>query len=162
MVSDKIRRGSILFAALMIAAAALPVQAQPAEHVSATVIPKNQLVQPVELARLLEGPAAGMPLVFQVGSRTLFDEGHIPGAKYAGPASTKAGLDSLRGQVAALPRGRAIVLYCGCCPWDHCPNIAPAWELLHSMGFTNVRALYLANDFGTDWVNRGYHVETAP
>jgi hypothetical protein len=24
------------------------------------------------------------------------------------------------------------------------------------MGFTNVKALYIANNFGTDWVDKGY------
>jgi len=30
--------------------------------------------------------------------------------------------------------------------------------LLHSMGYTNVKVVYMANDFGTDWVNKGYPV----
>jgi len=27
------------------------------------------------------------------------------------------------------------------------------------MGFTNVRALYIANNFGSDWVDKGFSVE---
>jgi hypothetical protein len=27
------------------------------------------------------------------------------------------------------------------------------------MGFTNVKVLYLADNFGADWVDRGYPVE---
>jgi hypothetical protein len=27
------------------------------------------------------------------------------------------------------------------------------------MGFTNVKALYLADNFGADWADRGYPVE---
>jgi hypothetical protein len=27
------------------------------------------------------------------------------------------------------------------------------------MGFTNVKALYLANNFGADWADKGYPVE---
>lgn len=124
---------------------------------SATTIPQNQLIQPEALHRdLAAHPQAD--LILQVGSRLLFNEAHIPGAEYAGPASSAEGLEALRGRVSGLPRSRAIVLYCGCCPWEHCPNVAPAWELLHRMGFSHVRVLYLADNFGTDWVSRGYAV----
>jgi len=34
----------------------------------------------------------------------------------------------------------------------------PAFQVLHSLGFTNVKAVYIANDFGTDWVQKGYPV----
>jgi len=50
------------------------------------------------------------------------------------------------------------VIYCGCCPWNHCPNMWPAYNLLHQMGFTHLKALYLPDNFGTDWVNKGYPV----
>jgi hypothetical protein len=52
----------------------------------------------------------------------------------------------------------AIVLYCGCCPWSHCPNLNPAYDTLRQMGFSKVKVLYLANNFGADWVDKGYPV----
>jgi Rhodanese-like domain len=138
---------------------AIAPRAASAQPTSATGIPRNQLIQPAALHRELQ--AGHHPLLLQVGSRMLFDEAHIPGSEYAGPASRPAGLDALRRRVAALPRSRPIVLYCGCCPWDHCPNVAPAWALLHHMGFTQVRVLYLAHNFGADWVNQGYGAQGA-
>ncbi len=48
------------------------------------------------------------------------------------------------------------MLYCGCCPWDRCPNVRPAAALLTSMGFTNMKVLHIANNFGADWVAKGY------
>ncbi len=30
---------------------------------------------------------------------------------------------------------------------------------LHSMGFLKVRVLYLPNNFGRDWISRGFPVE---
>jgi thiosulfate/3-mercaptopyruvate sulfurtransferase len=60
--------------------------------------------------------------------------------------------------VKALDRSQFIVLYCGCCPWIKCPNIRAAYQQLHSLGFTRVKVLYLATNFGTDWVNKGYPV----
>lgn len=125
---------------------------------SAPTIPTRVLVEPGAFHQELEAHP-GAVLILQVGSRLLFDESHIPGAEYVGPGSTSAGLAALRARVSRLPRTKAIVLYCGCCPWEHCPNIAPAWDLLQQMGFTHVRVLHIADNFGTDWVTRGYAAE---
>jgi len=51
------------------------------------------------------------------------------------------------------------VLYCGCCPWNRCPNVGPAFSKMREMGFSNVKVLYLADNFGTNWVEKGYPVE---
>ena len=134
------------------------LRAQSSDHVSATTIPHDQLIQPAELNRALQAHPHDL-LILQVGSRVLFQESHIPGSEYTGPGSRPAGLDAIRARVANLPRTQEIVIYCGCCPWDKCPNIAPAWHLLHQMGFTHVRALYVANNFGADWVAKGYRAE---
>lgn len=144
---------------MLAALAALLPPALVAQPVSAARIPAAQLIQPQALHRELQ--AGRHPLIFQVGSRMLFDEAHIPGSEYIGPASIPQGLQALRRRVAALPRSTPIVVYCGCCPWDHCPNIAPAWLLLHQMGFTHARALYLAHNFGADWVSPGYGAQGA-
>jgi hypothetical protein len=48
------------------------------------------------------------------------------------------------------------VIYCGCCPWSKCPNIAAAYDTLHDLGYTRIKVLYIAKDFGTDWVDKGY------
>lgn len=127
--------------------------------VSASTIPKAAILQPQQLHRELQ--AQTHLLILQVGSKVLYEGDHIPGAEYAGPASRPEGLAAIRARVRQLPRSQAIVIYCGCCPWDRCPNIGPAWHLLHSMGFTNVRALYLGNNFGSDWVGLGYDVESS-
>jgi thiosulfate/3-mercaptopyruvate sulfurtransferase len=58
--------------------------------------------------------------------------------------------------VKSLPHDKLIVLYCGCCPWGHCPNVRPAYHQLNAMGFNHVKVLYIANNFGTDWVDKGY------
>jgi len=84
---------------------------------------------------------------------------HIPGAIYAGPASKEAGLDALKVAVDKLPRDRAIVVYCGCCPWVNCPNVKPAVEFLQRMGFAHVKAMYVESNFAKDWIDKGYPVE---
>lgn len=138
---------------LLTAAYAVAAHAQ-----SATTIPGDVLVQPDALHHELEASPHAY-LILQVGSRLLFDENHIPGAVYAGPAFKPEGVEALRRRVAPLSRSRAILLYCGCCPWSHCPNIAPARNLLHQMGFTHVRVLYIAHNFAADWVRQGYAAE---
>lgn len=155
MHRKNILRVFLFVLAAVLAAAVAPAQSSQVIH--ADRIPVDDLIQPAALHRELR--AHRHLLVLQVGSRMLFDEAHIPGAEYAGPASRPEGLAKLRQRVAGLPRGRAIVIYCGCCPWSHCPNIAPAWQLLHRMGFTHVKALYLADNFGADWVSQGYGEE---
>jgi rhodanese-related sulfurtransferase len=112
---------------------------------------------PEELLRALQAPHA-KPLLFQVGSHMLYLQAHIPGSEYLGAGSTGQGIQNLLKRVANLPQKTAIVLYCGCCPWSHCPNLNPAYDALQQMGFTNVKVLYLANNFGADWVDKGYPV----
>jgi thiosulfate/3-mercaptopyruvate sulfurtransferase len=126
---------------------------------SASSIPSAQLLQPEELNRLLHAQGANKPLVLQVGSHMLFAQAHIAGSEYAGAGSRDEGLKQLQDRVAPLPRKSFIVLYCGCCPWSRCPNVGPAFNLLRDQGFTNVKVLYIANNLGTDWVDKGYPVE---
>jgi len=118
------------------------------------------LIQPKDLAaKLAAGGSAAKPVILQVGPNVLYRSKHIPASAYAGPAAKPEGLELLKSAVAKLPRDREIVLYCGCCPWDHCPNIRPAVAALEGMGFTHVKAMYLPTDFKADWIDRGYPVE---
>ena len=101
------------------------------------------------------------PLILQVGSRMLFSQAHIPGSEYIGPGSQPAGIQQLQNRVNTLSRKKLIVLYCGCCPLNRCPNLGPAFAKLHEMGFTNVKVLYLAYNFGADWADKGYPLNRA-
>ena len=127
--------------------------------VSAYTVPQAHLIEPAALNTLLLAKGAARPLVLQVGSHLFFNEAHIPGSIYAGPGAQPAGLQLLASKVSSVPKNRLIVIYCGCCPWNHCPNIGPAYKRLHDLGFTNVKALYLPNNFGDDWVATGYRVD---
>jgi len=126
---------------------------------SATTVPQSRQIQPAELAQMMKAPGSQRPVVFQVGSFVMFQQAHIPGSVYAGPGSQDAGLGLLEKKVASTPRGKLIVIYCGCCPWNKCPNIGPAYEKLRNLGFTNVKALYIAMNFGDDWLAKGYPTE---
>jgi hypothetical protein len=114
-----------------------------------------ELIRPAELAKALSSMGA-KAIVFNVGPRVIYLQAHIPGAEYMGPAGSPEGLAKLQARAASLPRDSFLVIYCGCCPWEHCPNIRPAYEELKHMGFIRLKVLYIANSFGTDWVERGY------
>lgn len=120
-------------------------------------VDSSRLINPEELVKVLQSKA-GKPLLLQVGSHVLFSQAHIPGSEYVGAASSDIGLRQLGKRVDSLPRNKFIVIYCGCCPWTHCPNVKPAYDLLQGLGFTNVKVLYIANNFGGDWVDKGYPV----
>ncbi len=158
-----IQKGALVLLTLALGALAiLPCRAQFAEQsLSALTIPTANLMQPEELNKLLQKPQTMRPLILQVGSRMMFDEAHIAGAEYAGPGSRDEGIEALRNRVSSLPRKAFIVIYCGCCPWNHCPNVGPAYKLLSGMGFTNFKVLYLADNFGTNWVDMGFPVVRA-
>lgn len=114
---------------------------------------------PEDLAQVLRTAGAEKPAIFNVGFRVLFAQAHIPGSQYAGPGKDQTGLDALRKAVSALPKTNPIVLYCGCCPWERCPNLEQPWRLLVAAGFTRVKVLYIPKNFGQDWVQKGYPVE---
>jgi rhodanese-related sulfurtransferase len=124
----------------------------------ASLIPSTRLINPEDLVKTLQSSKAEKPLMIQVGSHVLYSQAHIPGSEYIGPASSDAAVQQLRKRVESVPRNKFILIYCGCCPWGHCPNVKPADDALHAMGFTNIKVLYIANNFGADWVDKGYPV----
>ncbi len=124
----------------------------------ASSIPASGLISPEELVKILQSTQGEKPLMIQVGSHVLYEQAHIPGSEYIGPASYDSGIQQLHKRVQELPRKKSIVIYCGCCPWSHCPNVKPADDALRAMGFTNVKVLYIPDNFGANWVAKGYPV----
>jgi len=148
-------------AVLVLAVPCAGAHAQPPQNASQAPsarveISAAELLQPKELEQILSSSGGERPLVLQVGSHVLYAEAHIAGSEYIGPAGQDAGLQALQQRVKSLARSQFIVLYCGCCPWNKCPNIRPAYQRLQDLGFTRVKVLYLATNFGADWVNKGY------
>jgi thiosulfate/3-mercaptopyruvate sulfurtransferase len=117
----------------------------------------DELIQPEELAKSLTREQK--PVVLQIGVVYLYRIGHIPGAKFVGPVGSPEGLEALKKATREVSRDSQIIAYCGCCPWGDCPNIRPAYEALHKMGFKKIRMLYLPNTFAQDWATKGYPVE---
>ena len=129
---------------------------------SAASIPEANLIEPAEFADQLKKNGLPKPVILHVGFRNLYAQAHIPGSDYAGPGGDDDGLKSLVERVEKLPKDTSIVIYCGCCPWSRCPNVAAAFAKLKDMGFTQVKVLHIAENFGTDWVDKGYASVTSP
>lgn len=117
------------------------------------------LMAPKDLATRLQSGSGQKPLILFVGFNVMYRNKHLPGAVYAGPGSKPEGIELLKKAVSGAPKTREIVLYCGCCPWVHCPNMKPAFAELKQMGYTRVKALMLESNFAKDWVDMGYPTE---
>ena len=118
---------------------------------------KADLMEPRELAALLNSKAPA-PHIYCVAFPVLYRGKHIPGSVLAGPGNKAEGIADLRAAVSSLPKDAAIVIFCGCCPMERCPNTRPAFRTLRELGFNNVRVLALPTNFHSDWVEKGYPV----
>jgi thiosulfate/3-mercaptopyruvate sulfurtransferase len=117
----------------------------------------SETLEPFELSAMLA--RGSKPSIVYVGPRALFRVGRIPGAVFHGPASEPEALRELKHWARSLPPSGMLVLYCGCCPLEKCPNIRPAFEALGRVALTNVRVLLLKTSFEKDWVDKGLPVE---
>jgi len=140
---------------VLAAACALVVIAATSIHADSDPWTKAQTVEPAGLANEL-GNSKSAPTVVFVGFKRLYSAGHIKGAQYHGTAGSDEGLKELTAWAAGLPRSTNLVIYCGCCPLERCPNIRPAFKALQGLGFKNLRVLLLPQDFATDWVGKGF------
>jgi rhodanese-related sulfurtransferase len=142
---------------------AAPAEPEPGalqgESAQPSSIPEPNLIQPQDLAKILQSPKGERPLLIYVGFRLPYTQAHIPGSEYHGPAANPAVVQQLQKHVEGLARNRFVVVYCGCCPWSHCPNVKPAYQALRDLGFTKLKVLYIPDNLGADWVNKGYPVE---
>ena len=111
----------------------------------------NQLMQPSALAAILNNPEAKKPLIFNIGVVE-----NIKGAQNIGAASVQKNLIAFKSALKTVPKNAAIVVYCGCCPFNKCPNIRPAITALNELGYKNAKLLNLATNIKVDWINKGY------
>lgn len=142
---------SLILACLAVALLAVGQQANPNAD-----LPR---IHADELAKAIQSSSGHKPVIFYVGPAILYNQGHVRGAELMGPAARPEGIEKLKARAASLSHDQQVVIYCGCCPYDHCPNIKPAYEQLQKMGFSKVRVLDLPTSFGTDWADKGYPVD---
>jgi thiosulfate/3-mercaptopyruvate sulfurtransferase len=114
----------------------------------------KELKDPAALAATLADAKAVKPVILNIGPVQ-----QIKGAIAIGPAVDEGNLDKLKKELAKTPRDKEVIIYCGCCPFQRCPNIRPAFERLKKMKFTDVKVLNLPSGLNQDWIHKGYPLE---
>jgi thiosulfate/3-mercaptopyruvate sulfurtransferase len=112
----------------------------------------KQLIEPSALALVIKSEK-NVPVIFNVGPAAA-----IPNSIDIGTVKDKANLDKFKNELSKLSKKTKIIVYCGCCPFEHCPNVRPAIEALKEMKFTNYFLLNLLNNIKKDWIDKGYPV----
>lgn len=115
---------------------------------------KTDLMAPETLAGMIKNPKVTKPVIFNIGVVE-----NIKGARNLGGASEKENLERFKKALSGIPKASTVVVYCGCCPFDRCPNIRPAFNALKDAGFKNGKLLNLPTNVNTDWISKGYPVE---
>ncbi|GAC1417028.1 MAG: hypothetical protein NVS1B13_11000 [Flavisolibacter sp.] len=110
----------------------------------------QQLLEPSSLAANLKS-GKKMPLIFSVGPGAV-----IPGSIEIGMAKEKQNLQKLKQQLKKVSKDNPIVIYCGCCPFERCPNVRPAIQMLKDLKFTHYQLLNLPHNMKQDWIDKGY------
>ncbi len=112
---------------------------------------EKDLMEPSALAAIISNPKAKQAQIFNIG---VVED--IKGAKKMGGASVNANLEKFKNALSSLPKNTLVVVYCGCCPFEKCPNIRPAFNLMKSMGFTNGKLLNLPTNLKQNWIDKGF------
>jgi hypothetical protein len=112
---------------------------------------ENQLIEPAELAALINNSKSDVPVIFNIGAVE-----DIKGAKHIGAVSNAENMEKFKHELNLLPHNTEIIIYCGCCPFSKCPNIRPAFLELQKTGFTNIKLLNLPTNLKTNWIAKGY------
>lgn len=110
----------------------------------------EQLIQPAALAEILKANK-DVPVIFSVGPGAA-----IPQSIDIGMGKEKENMDKLKKELSNMSKESKVVVYCGCCPFEHCPNVRPAIEALKELKFTNYQLLNLPHNIKTDWIDKGY------
>lgn len=112
----------------------------------------KQLIEPSDLATAIN-EKKDIPVIISVGPGAT-----IPNSIAIGMVNNQEGLDKLKVQLKAIAKNKKIVIYCGCCPFEHCPNVRPAINALKQMKFTQYYLLNIPHNIKRDWIDKGYPV----
>ena len=113
---------------------------------------RKQLMEPGILAQILKNQK-DLPVIYNVGPDPI-----IPTSIDIGAMTEEENIVRFKNGLAKLSKQTKIVVYCGCCPYKHCPNVRPAIAALKEMKFTNYYLLDLPQNIKKDWINKGYPV----
>lgn len=116
---------------------------------------KEQLVKPAQLAEEIKPDAKNKPVIFNVGPM-----GQIKGAIKIGAVSDPKQMAIFKAEVDKIQdKNTPVVVYCGCCTSQNCPNIRPAFTALSEKGFKHIRVLEIEHGYVEDWQGKDFPVE---
>lgn len=111
----------------------------------------EQLMQPAKLNELYSKPLSAQPLILNMGV-----ERNIKNAVEVGIVSSPSKYQKLVEAMKNTPKDRDVVVYCGCCKLEDCPNIPVALEKLSALGYKKVKVLNLVTGLNEDWIDQKY------
>ncbi|WP_090390847.1 hypothetical protein [Niabella drilacis] len=112
---------------------------------------EQQLIAPRALAEQIDKKQTGNILILSVGPDAV-----IRGSVDMGPAHEPEHFAKLKSYLKNVSRNKEVIIYCGCCPFDKCPNIRPAFKTLTGMGFKKARLLNIPKNIKADWLDKDY------
>ena len=113
----------------------------------------DDLLEPSDLSATLKSNK-DIPVIFSIGPGAI-----IPHSKDIGMVKEAENMQKFKDQLTTLAKDTQIVIYCGCCPFERCPNVRPAIQLLKDMNFTHYKLLDLPHNIKIDWIDKGYPTE---
>ncbi len=113
----------------------------------------NQLMDTKTLADKINKNKMKQTVVINIGP-----DGFIKNSFNAGPGKSKESIDNMRSFLSKVSKDKEVVLYCGCCPFDICPNIRPAFKALTDLGYKKAKLLNIPKNIKVDWIAKGYPV----
>ena len=159
MSAAPLSRRSMLAILSASAAALFAVACRRADASGSDAGPSLPRMAPRALAARLDEVRDGKLDILHVGPLYLFGKARIPHARHAGEASTTEGYAAIVAELRRLAPAREVVLYCGCCPTQNCPNIVPTERAAIEVGLRRAFVLDLPTTLKADWTDRGYPVE---
>lgn len=113
----------------------------------------KQLMEPYQLAASIAHNKE-VPTIISVGPGAT-----ILGSVDVGMVNNEEGIEKLKTSLQSISKNNKIVIYCGCCPFEHCPNVRPAIEALKALNFENYFLLNIPNNIKKDWIDKGYPIK---
>src|SRR5688572_11670773 len=77
----------------------------------------KQLEEPADLAHVITSKTHKLHII-SVGPDAI-----IPNSVDIGMVDNPQGLEKLKSELKTIQKDDKIVIYCGCCPFEHCPNV---------------------------------------
>lgn len=111
----------------------------------------DQLVEPAILASKISQNDVNDILIVSVGPDAV-----IKNSVDIGATQEKENIKKLENYLENVSKDKEVIIYCGCCPFDRCPNIRPAFILLNNMRFKNAKLLDIPKNIKVNWIDNDY------